>query len=92
MRAGDGASLCGDRAEGENEMSKEPGEFERRKLPSKEEKQARKELRAADARVAMAEHESAAEAFARNRERLRAERLVRLESGIRRSGTQRKAR
>lgn len=58
-------------------MSKEPDKFERRKLPSKVEKQARKELRAADARVAMAEHESAAEAFARNRERLRAERLAR---------------
>jgi hypothetical protein len=51
--------------------------FERRKIPSKEEKQARKVLKEADARVAMAEHENAAEAFAKNRERLRAERLAR---------------
>ena len=58
-------------------MSKKPDEFERRKLPSREEKQARKELRAADARVAMAEHEKAAEAFAKNRKRLKAERLAR---------------
>ncbi len=58
-------------------MNKEPDEFERPKSLSKEEKQARKELRAADARVAMAEHENAAEAFAKNRERLRAERLAR---------------
>ena len=58
-------------------MSKRPKEFEPRKPLTKEERQARQELRAADARVAMAEHESAAEAFAKNRERLRAERLAR---------------
>ena len=58
-------------------MIKTPDWFERRKLPSKEEKQARKALKEADARVAMAEHEKAAEAFAKNRERLRAERLAR---------------
>ncbi|OPH83024.1 hypothetical protein [Nitrobacter vulgaris] len=56
---------------------KKPEEFERRKLPSKEERAARKVLRKADARVAMAEHENAAEAFAKNRERLREERLAR---------------
>jgi hypothetical protein len=56
---------------------KAPDWFERRKLPSKEEKQARKALKEADARVAMAEHEKAAEAFAKNRERLKAERLAR---------------
>jgi hypothetical protein len=48
-----------------------------RKLPSKEEKEAVKALKEADARVAMAEHEKAAEAFAKNRERLKAERLAR---------------
>lgn len=51
--------------------------YEPRKPLSKEQKQARKELRATEAKVAMAEHESAAEAFAKNRERLKAERLAR---------------
>jgi hypothetical protein len=58
-------------------MSKTPGEYEPPKPLSNEEKQARKELRAADARLAMAEHESAAKAFDRNRQRLKAERLAR---------------
>jgi hypothetical protein len=58
-------------------MSKKPGEFEPRMPLSKEEKQARKERREAAARVAMAENANAAEAFARNRDRLRAERLAR---------------
>jgi hypothetical protein len=48
-----------------------------RKIPSKEEKEARKALKEADARVAMVEHEKATEAFAKNRERLKAERLAR---------------
>jgi hypothetical protein len=56
---------------------KRPKEFEPRKPLSKAQKQARNELRAAEARVAMAQHESAAEAFAKNRERLKAERLAR---------------
>ena len=56
---------------------KAPYKFERAEPVSKEEKKARKELREADARVAMAEHENAAEAFAKNRERLKAERLAR---------------
>ena len=51
--------------------------FERRKPLSKEEKQARKERQEAAARIAMAENAKPAEAFARNRERLRAERLAR---------------
>ena len=51
--------------------------YEPRKPLSKEQKQARKELRATEAKVAMAEHENAAEAFAKNRERLKAERLAR---------------
>jgi hypothetical protein len=56
---------------------KAPYKFERAEPVSKEQKQARKELRATEAKVAMAEHENAAEAFAKNRERLRAERLAR---------------
>lgn len=60
---------------------KTPDWFEpRRKQPSKEQKEARKALKEADARVAMAEHEKAAEAFAKNRERLKAERLQRAEN------------
>jgi hypothetical protein len=58
-------------------MSRATGQYEPRKPISKEEKQARKALKEADARVAMAEHENAAEAFAKNRERLKAERLAR---------------
>jgi hypothetical protein len=58
-------------------LSKTPGEFEPREPLSKEERAARKALREAEARVAMAEHENAAEAFAKNRERLKAERLAR---------------
>jgi hypothetical protein len=54
-----------------------PDKFERPKRLSKEQLQARKTLKEADARVAMAEHEKAAEAFAKNRERLKAERLAR---------------
>ena len=72
-------------------MSEEPDELERRPPLSKEEKQARKELRAADARLAMAEHESAAEAFNKNRERLKAERLAR-EASARPSPKKKKAR
>ena len=53
------------------------GQSEPRKPLLKEQKQARKELRQVEARVAMAEHENAAEAFAKNRERLKAERLAR---------------
>jgi hypothetical protein len=56
---------------------KKPEKYERPPRPSKEQLQARKELRAADARVAMAEHEKATEAFAKNPERLKAERLAR---------------
>ena len=48
---------------------KEFDKFEPRRPLSKEQKDARKELRAADARVAMAEHEKTTEAFTKNRER-----------------------
>jgi hypothetical protein len=56
---------------------KTPDKFERPKRLSKEQLQARKALKEADARVAMAEHEKATEEFAKNRERLKAERLAR---------------
>ena len=58
-------------------MSKGPDKFERRPPLSKEQKQARKERQEAEARVASAENANAAEAFARNRELLKAERLAR---------------
>jgi hypothetical protein len=56
---------------------KAPDWFKPSKPLSKEQKEARKALKEADARVAMAKHENAAEAFAKNRERLKAERLAR---------------
>jgi hypothetical protein len=58
-------------------MGKNPGRFERPKRAPKAQTQARKELRAAHARIAIAAHEEAAEAIAKNRERLKAERLAR---------------
>lgn len=58
-------------------MIKTPDKFERRPPLSKEQKQARKERREAAARVATAENAKAAEQFAKNRERLKAERLAR---------------
>ncbi|MDR6302746.1 hypothetical protein GGQ85_000422 [Nitrobacter vulgaris] len=56
---------------------KEFDKFEPRRPLSKEQKQARKERREAEARLATAENVKAAEAFARNRKRLREERLAR---------------
>ncbi len=56
---------------------KAPDWFKRSEPRSKEEKLARKAIKEADARVAMAEHEKPAEAFANNRERLKAQRLAR---------------
>ena len=58
-------------------MSKTPGEIEPRKPLSKEDREARKVLRDGDAKSAMTEHATAAKAFDKNRERLRAERLAR---------------
>jgi hypothetical protein len=58
-------------------MTKTPGEFEPRKPISKEEREARKALRDADAKSAMIDHANATKAFDKNRERLRAERLAR---------------
>jgi hypothetical protein len=59
-----------------NEM-KAPDKFERLEPLSKEQKKARNERRAPEAKSAMAEHADTAEAFAKNRERLKAERLAR---------------
>src|ERR1700736_4416508 len=58
-------------------MTKAPGNFEQPKPISKAEREARKAFREGDAKAAMTEHESAEEAFSKNRERLRAERLAR---------------
>lgn len=58
-------------------MSKTPEEYQPRKPISKEEREARKVLRDADAKLAMTEHANAAKAFDKNRDRLRAERLAR---------------
>ena len=58
-------------------MTRATGRSEPPKPLSKEQKHARKERREAEARVATAANAKAAEAFARNRERLRAERLAR---------------
>jgi hypothetical protein len=49
----------------------------RPRLISKEQRESRKERREAEARVAMAENAKAAKEFAKNRERLKAERLAR---------------
>jgi len=58
-------------------MSKASGQSEPRKPISKEERDAGKVLRDADAQSALIEHANAAEAFDKNRERLKAERLAR---------------
>ncbi|WP_092509952.1 hypothetical protein [Afipia sp. GAS231] len=58
-------------------MAKTPGKHEPIKSISKEEREARKAFRQADATTAMNEHDTAQNAFAKNHERLKAERLVR---------------
>ena len=58
-------------------MARTPGEHEPIKSISKEEREARKAFRQADATTAMNEHDTAQKAFAENRERLKAERLLR---------------
>lgn len=58
-------------------MTKTPGELEPSKPISKAEREARKAFRQDDAKAAMTEQETAADAFSVNRERLRAERLAR---------------
>ena len=51
------------------------------KPPTKAERDARKAFRQVDAKKAMTEHEIAQKAFSNNRERLKAERLVREAAG-----------
>jgi hypothetical protein len=63
------------------EMTKTPGEFQPTKPITKEEREARKAFRQVDAEKAMTEHEVAQRAFSANRERLKAERLVRESAG-----------
>jgi len=58
-------------------MTKTPGEVEPQKPISKAERERRKAFRQVDAKKAMTEHEIAQEAFSKNRERLKAERLKR---------------
>jgi hypothetical protein len=58
-------------------MTKTTGEVEQPKPVTKAEREARKASRQAGAKAAMTEHERAAKAFSKNRERLKAERLAR---------------
>jgi hypothetical protein len=58
-------------------MTKRPGEFEPPKPTTAAERDARKAFRQVDAEKAMTELEVAQKAFSNNRERLKAERLVR---------------
>ena len=60
-----------------DKMTKTVGEYEPPKPISKAEREARKAFRQVDAVKAMSEHVLAEEAFAQNRERLKAERLAR---------------
>ena len=62
-------------------MTKAPGEFEPPKPITKAEREARKAFRQLDAKTAVTEHEIAQKAFAANRERLKAERLMREATG-----------
>ena len=62
-------------------MTKAPGEFEPPKPITKAEREARKAFRQGGAKMAMTEHEIAQKAFAANRERLKAERLMREATG-----------
>jgi hypothetical protein len=62
-------------------MTKTPGELEPPKPITKAERDARKAFRQVDAEKAMTEHEIAQKAFYNNRQRLKAERLVREATG-----------
>ena len=62
-------------------MTKTPGEFEPPKPITKAERAARKAFRQVDAGKAMTEHEIAQKTFSANRERLKAERLMREATG-----------
>jgi hypothetical protein len=58
-------------------MTKVPGEVEPPKQITKAEREAQKAFRQVGAQVAMSEHALAQKAFAKNHERLKAERLAR---------------
>ena len=58
-------------------MTKHPGEYEPIRPLTKEEREARKAFSQTEAKVAMSDYDVAQQAFADNRERLKAERLVR---------------
>jgi hypothetical protein len=73
-------AACRSGTEGE-EMTKAPGEIQPPKPISKAERDARKAFRQVDAEKAMTEHEIAQNAFSKNRERLKAERLTREAAG-----------
>jgi hypothetical protein len=62
-------------------MTKTPRELEGVKPTSKVEREARKAFRQVDAKKAMTEYETDQKAFHANRERLKAERLVREAAG-----------
>jgi hypothetical protein len=62
-------------------MTKIPGQFEPPKPLTNAEREARKAFRQVDAKKAMTEHEIAQKAFSANRERLKAERLLREATG-----------
>lgn len=58
-------------------MAKQPGEQELPRPISAAEREARKAFRELDAKAAMTDHAIAEQAFSKNRERLKAERLAR---------------
>jgi hypothetical protein len=62
-------------------MTNAPGKFEPSKPTTKEERDAHKAFRKVEAEKAMTEREIAQKAFHANRERLKAERLVREAAG-----------
>ena len=62
-------------------MTKTPGQYEPPKPITEAERAARKAFRQVDAGKAMTEHEIAQKAFSANRERLKAERLMREATG-----------
>ena len=62
-------------------MKKTPGEVEPPRQITKAEREARKAFRQVEAEKAMSEYEIAQEAFSKNRERLKAERLAREAAG-----------
>jgi hypothetical protein len=62
-------------------MKKTPGEIEPPRQITKAEREARKAFRQVEAEKAMSDYEIARQAFSKNRERLKAERLAREAAG-----------